>query len=404
MAKNDLTKLGTEMSVSGLESLLDDIKIPTIEVIMMGVITANTLNVRALPSKTGDIVGKLKKNDVVSIFSLKDKWCRIKYNGDFAHISTDFVRQLQGKVTAGTLNVRDKDGKDGAVVGQLKRDEVVDIIQQLPKWYKIKFKNQSAFASSDYIKALIDDQEDIPVVPTETFLKDDKSLLSIELEPSKKFQVPASPRESKIVAETYNKFGGLLTNLSKSLKIETAASVAVLSVESGGKGFGADGKVIIRFENHLFHRFWGTQNQKTFDDHFQFSSSAGWKGHMFRKNKSDEWSTFHGNQQKEWEVLEFARTLNSSAAIMSASFGLPQVIGSNFKRIGYNSPEEMLEYFEKNISYHIIALFDFFTPEMKTYLRKKDFTSFAADYNGRGQATRYGGIIQTYYNAFNKLK
>ncbi len=396
--KKKTSGIGSEIAVNSIKSILNNVKIPSLKIIMQGVITAGTLNVRAIPTKNGEIVGKLKKNDIVSIFSNKNGWCQLKFNGEHAYVSAKYVAELKGIITAGTLNVRDKPGKDGAVVGKLKRDDKIGIIQQLSGWYNIRYKNQSAFVSSKYVKTVIDG--DSP--NKQTFLKDNKNLLLIKVEPKTQIKVPTSSREAKITAQVYNKFGGIIDRLSAEINIDVAAAVAVVAVESGGAGYSRNGKVLIRFENHLFYRFWGKRNEKIYADHFRFSKTAGWKGHLFRKKKSDEWATFHGNQNKEWEVLNFAMALSESEAIMSASYGLPQVIGSNYKRIGYDSPKEMLNNFEKNIRFHLLALFDFFTPEMKKNIRKKNFISFAADYNGRGQATRYGNIIKKYYNAFKK--
>jgi len=132
--------------------------------------------------------------------------------------------------------------------------------------------------------------------------------------------------------------------LSEHLGIDLASAIAVIAVESGGHGF-EDGKVLIRFENHLFYKYWGKENEKVFFEHFTFNSDKHWLGHKFRKHKRDEWETFHGDQDKEHEVLRFARKLDKNAAYMSISMGLAQILGSNSKIIGYESAEEMYDNF-----------------------------------------------------------
>ena len=408
MPKENLSDIGKEVTENAIKSILGDIEVSKIDnnVIKQVYITTDILNIRSLPSQNGEIAGKLKKNDIVSVFNEKDGWFQVKYNGKFAYISAKFCTDLKGLVTAGVLNIRETAATDGTVLGKLKKNDKVDIIQKIEDWYKIRFENKAAFVASKYISPILEEEEEEEEKKeeeTQKFLKDNQDLHLVKLEPAKLLPVATSSREAKTVSETYNSFGGLIERLSQEIKIEPAAAVAVLAVESGGKGFSEIGKVTIRFENHLFHRFWGVNNEKKYFEHFDFSKGQSWKGHVFRKDEKDAWSTFHGDQKKEWEVLDFARTLDSTTAIMSASYGLPQVIGSNFNRIGYKSPEEMLEYFEKNIRFHILALFDFFSPEMIINIRKKNFTEFAADYNGRGQAAKYGAVIKTYYDAFKKM-
>ncbi len=234
-------------------------------------------------------------------------------------------------------------------------------------------------------------------------LKDDSNLIKATLEASNQIAVPSSPRTQRIVAKTHNKFGGLITQISKQLNIDTATAISIISVESGGNAYGKNGKVLIRFEVHLFWRFWGKNNEKKFKEHFKFNPRKGWTNHMFRKSKRDSWVSFHGNQDKEWEAFEFACKLNSTAAHLSTSYGAPQILGTNFKRIGYSSPENLLKYFQKDVRYQILAFFDFLTPKMITAVQSKDFTTFARYYNGSGQAHRYGSYIKSFYNAYKGL-
>ncbi len=99
------------------------------------------------------------------------------------------------------------------------------------------------------------------------------------------------------------------------IKVDTAAAVAVLCVESRGRGFGPYGRMIIRFENHVFWRRWGKKHRDVFDAHFGFDTERRWKNHVFRKSVQGRWTRFHGNQEQEWRVFEFARALNESAAM-----------------------------------------------------------------------------------------
>ena len=93
--KKKTSGIGSEIAVNSIKSILNNVKIPSLKIIMQGVITAGTLNVRAIPTKNGDIVGKLKKNDIVSIFSNKNGWCQLKFNGEHAYVSAKYVAELK---------------------------------------------------------------------------------------------------------------------------------------------------------------------------------------------------------------------------------------------------------------------------------------------------------------------
>lgn len=174
-------------------------------------------------------------------------------------------------------------------------------------------------------------------------------------------------------------------------------AVALFAVESSGKGF-SNNRIIIRFENHQFWRWWGQQNPSLFNNHFSYDPHKVWQNHKFRPNKTFPWESFHGKQDREWEVFEFARSLDETSAMKSISMGLPQIMGFNHKKIGYGTVKEMFDNFSKDIRYHIIGFFEFLDPIMLNTLRMGDFKQFAKFYNGPGQADYYGEWLSTAYS------
>ena len=398
---NKLRKLAKSVEKSTLKNVTRTTKDSVLNVILQGKITANVLNIRSTPSLEGEKLGRFTKNDIFSVIEKTNNgWYRFKYNNRDAYVYGKYVAALKGKITANVLNVRQGPTLNDKVLGKVSKNDIVTIAQALDKWFKVKYKTGYAYIYSQYVEII---KEEAPAPGGSKMLKDDPSLLHVQTEASRKLHVPSSPRTKRVSAETYNNFGGLLDKISSKLGIDPAAAVAVLAVESGGKAYGPEGKVLIRFENHLFYRFWGKQNRAVFDKHFQFSRKQYWTNHLFRKSKRDEWISFHGNQKKEWEVFEFAKNLNSKAAHISASYGAPQILGTNYKTVGYNSPNDLLDNFSKDVRFHVMALFDFFNPQMIRHIKNKDFTSFARYYNGAGQASRYGKYIKDYYNAFKSL-
>ncbi|MBI5715614.1 MAG: DUF3380 domain-containing protein [Chloroflexi bacterium] len=213
----------------------------------------------------------------------------------------------------------------------------------------------------------------------------------------------------KLAANIWNKFGGLLNVLSAELKIDPAVAVAVFAVESGGRGFGDDGRTLIRFENHIFYNYWGKTDPDRFNQFFKFDQGQTWQGHQWRPSVDQNWRDFHGRQTAEWEAFSFATTLNDTAAKSSISMGSPQIMGFNFSGVGYESVQQMFDAFASGDRAQVIGFFDFVQgPSTNSRrvlaLQANDFNTFASMYNGPGQASQYGGLIQNTLNAFHKIK
>lgn len=223
----------------------------------------------------------------------------------------------------------------------------------------------------------------------------------------------------RLIKRVWNNYGGLLESLSQVLKINPAVVVAVLCVESKGSGFARNGqttrpgRMIIRFENHIFWKYWGKSHPSFFSAHFKFDPRRPWQGHKFRKtlarrvSERAKWINFHQKGQLgEWEVFEFARSKHQRFSMYSISMGMPQIMGFNHKKIGYKSVKRMLNSFARSERNQIIGLFDFIggrTSTMCSALGKKDFLTFAKLYNGPGRARIYADRIKTYYELSRKL-
>ena len=225
-----------------------------------------------------------------------------------------------------------------------------------------------------------------------SFFKDSDVLKNTPLTP----QQPKSGTST--IAQTYNRLGGLMGALAKRTRIDVAACLAVWIVESGGRKHQKD-KAIIRFENHLLFSAWGDEHLDVYDKHFQHGghnriSGKRWLKHKYRESANKPFASFHGNQTEEYRVLALAKGLAGEAtALRCISIGGPQILISNHKRIGYQSPVAMYNAFQADERAHVIGFFDFCQP-MIDLLRDKGWVGFAAKYNGPGQAEEYGRRIR----------
>ena len=207
-------------------------------------------------------------------------------------------------------------------------------------------------------------------------------------------QIPLNQHSglNRTMAEIYNKYGAFIKTKASGLGISTAAAAAVLKCESNGQAF-SGGKMIIRFENHIFYDQWGKNAPQTYSTYF--SGSSSWKNHKFRRSANDPWEAFHGNQTKEWEVLELARSLNDTAALKSISMGAAQIMGFNHATLGYDTVQDMFESMCTSLPKQIDGMFAFIEKNSTCMrgLRNNDYVTFARGYNGSGQASTYGSLI-----------
>lgn len=308
--------------------------------------------------------------------------------------------------TTANLNLRTGPSTADAVQQTLPSGTPITVLERRGDWLRVRVaaSGKEGFVSAKYVR--------LPTAAVVSgFLCADPALAAASLAPpARKKGAPGSGDAGVVAARIWNAYGGLLSSIAGCLGIEPEAGVAVMAVESGGTAF-VDGRMVIRFENHIFFEQWGRQNPAAFAEHFRYSAAARWKGHEFRARAEDAWKSFHGKQSGEWEVFRFAESLDRKGARMSISMGLPQVMGFNFARLGFGSVDEMFDAFAAPASgerAQVTGMFDFIkgpktTSAMVDALRGRDWAGFAKGYNGSGQAAAYGARLGTAYQAARGL-
>lgn len=300
--------------------------------------------------------------------------------------------------TASTLDVRAERDTAAAALGQLVRGDVCELLDSAGAWYRVRKGVLEGFAHGDFLRLL-------PAVSTPSYLRDDAQLATVALVPpaTRQARAPAGASAAqRALARSWNDVGGLLDLCCQRLGLAPAAALAVLQVESGGQGFDPNGRLIARFENHLFDALWGQAHADVYALHFRYDASRRWQGHQFRSQPDGAWQDVHVSQDREWQALGLARGFDDTAALRSASYGAPQILGRNHARLGYDSVQAMLAAFQADLRWHIVGLFDFVradglsSPGLDA-LRLGRFVDFAAFYNGTGNQQQYGARLQTAY-------
>ncbi len=153
------------------------------------------------------------------------------------------------------------------------------------------------------------------------------------------------------------------------LKCEVAAIMAVQEVETGGRGgFNPDGSVATLFEGHWFSKL----TNRKYDATHPTISYPKWTKQFYGKT----WKA-------EQERLEMARQLDQTAAYQSASWGMFQVMGFNYKACGFKDVDSFVASMRAGELGQLQAFAGFIkTNKLDTVLQKLDFRTLAEKYNG----------------------
>lgn len=158
------------------------------------------------------------------------------------------------------------------------------------------------------------------------------------------------------------------------LNVNEAAIRAVVEVESKGHAMLPDGRPVILFEAHKFSDFTGGR----WDSSHPHISSPRWNRDLYAKGR--DWIE---RGMREHERLEEAASLNRHAAYESASYGLFQIMGFNWRACGYDSLDAFLADMWRGPEGHMAAFVGFIRRErLSAFLRWGQWDKFAARYNG----------------------
>ncbi len=146
---------------------------------------------------------------------------------------------------------------------------------------------------------------------------------------------------------------------------------AVIDVETTGSGFDDQGRPKILFEPAQFYR--------------NLSGAARSKA-VSVKLAAPVWGQIpYGATSNQYPRLLKAIAIDETAALKSASWGMGQVMGSNFAAAGFDSVQELVFAMMESEANHLQAMVEFIKSEhLDDDLRLHSWASFARGYNGSG--------------------
>lgn len=141
-------------------------------------VESGNLNVRAVPSTDGKLVGKMRKDSACEILDTQDGWAHIKSGEVEGYVSLDFL--LTGpdaRIKAGqlvttvavantdNLNVRGEANTESAVLTQILKGEELEYVETLGEWVKVSVDGEDAYVATEYVT--IEEKLDTAITMTE---------------------------------------------------------------------------------------------------------------------------------------------------------------------------------------------------------------------------------------------
>ena len=124
--------------------------------LMIGIVTASTLNVRSIPSTNGVVLKKLTRNSQVTLSALtSNNWYKLSTDG---YVSGDYIKYLQVKVVnCNKLNVRStpSSANNSNILKSIPVNTTALVMSKSNGWYQLLFSdNTFGWCSGKYIKEL----------------------------------------------------------------------------------------------------------------------------------------------------------------------------------------------------------------------------------------------------------
>lgn len=138
--------------------------------------TTDVVNIRSSDSETADKIDKAQKGQEFTLLEQRGNgWSKIEYNGSEAYIKSDYLETIEEVTTDNGTDAADTDTSNDTVSGTVTVTENVKvrksastdsdslgtvyvgekldlIMKQSDGWTKVKYKGETAYVKSDYVK------------------------------------------------------------------------------------------------------------------------------------------------------------------------------------------------------------------------------------------------------------
>ena len=162
---------------------------------------------------------------------------------------------------------------------------------------------------------------------------------------------------------------------AEALEVDPAVLLAVVEVESGGRAYakvGGRDAPLIRWEGHVFHRNLPPVLRKRAVEEGFSSPRAG----EIANPRA---------QADRYALLRRAEEIDLDAAPMAVSWGVGQVLGENWRWLGYRSPQALAAEALSGLQGQVRLMMRFIDRRgLRGALQTRDWAAFSRAYNGAG--------------------
>lgn len=168
---------------------------------------------------------------------------------------------------------------------------------------------------------------------------------------------------------------GNIEAAAKLLGVSVAHIKAILEVETKGSGFDDDGLPVILFERHIMYRL-------TKEKYGQAKADSLYSKYPNVINPKSGGYGKYSEQQGRLDVA--AKNIDRNLALQSASWGLGQVMGFNYKLAGFQTIQSFVNAMYRSEGEQLMAMVRFIKSDsgMLNALKRNDWADFAKRYNG----------------------
>lgn len=182
--------------------------------------------------------------------------------------------------------------------------------------------------------------------------------------------------EEQSIGNLWNRYGAAIYGQAQAYQLAVETALAVFGVESNLAYDPRTGLVIIRFEPAVFQR---------------------------KAGESVNYS--RGGQQDEWQNLTRACEVDADAALLSTSYGLPQLMGFNWQVTRHPGVQAMVLAFQDSCVEQVAGFFAFVEQNgLVRYIQSADWREFSRRYNGPGNVEVYSVRLIRALKVVNTLK
>ncbi|WP_144518058.1 cell wall-binding protein EntB [Bacillus sp. FDAARGOS_235] len=117
------------------------------------IVTADVLNVREKPTTESKVIEKVKEGQKLKVINTEEGWSKIDLNGKELFVSSEFTKDIY-HVTANLLNVRSEANTESEILGRLKKDDVIESTHQAKDgWLQFEYKGKTAYANVSFLSS-----------------------------------------------------------------------------------------------------------------------------------------------------------------------------------------------------------------------------------------------------------